>query len=100
MTAFCTASPPFAAALADLAISPVLAATQVNAALIEKGSPVWDRVKAIVTPYIPAVENFELKQPPNWAMAAQRHLESGWPSGRTLAFLRINEEHDGLDQNS
>jgi hypothetical protein len=64
MTGFCTASPPFAAALADLAISPVLAATQVNAALIEKGSPVWDRVKAIVTPYIPAVENFELKQPP------------------------------------
>jgi hypothetical protein len=54
---FLYCQPPFAAALVDLAISPVLAATQVNAALIEKVSPVWDRVKAIVTPYIMAVSD-------------------------------------------
>ena len=73
---FLYCQPAFVAALAGMEIAPVLAATQLNAALIEKASPVWDRARAYVTPYIPIVENFELKQPPNWATAVQRHLET------------------------
>ncbi len=72
---FLYCQPTSVAAHANLEIPPVLGATQLNAAVIEKTASLWDRARAYVTPYIPVVQNFELKQPPNWATAVQRHFE-------------------------
>jgi hypothetical protein len=49
-------------------------ATDLNASVFDSAS-LWDRARAYVTPYIPIVENYEIKQAPSWAMAAQRQYE-------------------------
>jgi hypothetical protein len=72
---FLYCQPACVAAYADLEIPPVLSATELNAAIFETTASLWDRTRAYVTPYIPMVQNFELKQAPNWAMAAQRQSE-------------------------
>jgi hypothetical protein len=72
---FLYCQPASVAAYADLKIPSVLAATELNATVFEKGASLWDRARAYVTPYIPAIPNFQLRQPPNWAAAMQRHLE-------------------------
>jgi len=57
---FLYCQPAFVTALANLEVPSVLAATQLNAALIEAAAP-------------PGIEDFE--QPPKWVNAVQRHLE-------------------------
>jgi hypothetical protein len=73
---FVYCQPAIVADYADFYVSPVLAATQSNAALIEKAAPWRDWLRAKITPYIPYVKDFELKQAPNWATAVQRHVET------------------------
>jgi hypothetical protein len=73
---FLYCQPSSVTAYASLEVSPVLAATRQNAALIEKPSALSDRLYAAVTPYVPFIKNHELEQPPNWATAVQRHIET------------------------
>jgi hypothetical protein len=72
---FLYCQPTCVAAHAKLEIRPVLSATELNASAFEKTASLWDRTRAYVTPYIPMVDNFELKQAPNWATAVQRQSE-------------------------
>lgn len=72
---FLYCQPACVAAYANLEIPPVLSATELNAAIFEKTASLWDRTRAYVTPYIPVIQNFELKQAPNWATAVQRQSE-------------------------
>jgi hypothetical protein len=66
--------PNYVEAYANLQISSVLPATELNASVFDSAS-IWDRARAYVTPYIPIVQNYEIKQAPSWAMAAQRQSE-------------------------
>lgn len=82
---FLYCQPTGVAAHANLEIRPVLPATELNSSVFEKTASLWDLTRAYVTPYIPMVNNFELKQAPNWATAAQRQSEL-----RALEQLRRN----------
>lgn len=73
---FLYCQPTSVAAHAGLEIRPALDATDQNAALLEKPASLWDRARARVSHYIPMVQDFELKQSPNWAAAVQRHIEA------------------------
>jgi hypothetical protein len=66
--------PNYVEAYANLHVSSVLPATELNASVFDSAS-LWDRARAYVTPYIPIVQNYEIKQAPSWAMAAQRQSE-------------------------
>ena len=72
---FLYCQPTCVAVHANLEIKPVLPATELNASVFEQTASLWDRTRAYVTPYIPIVNNFELKQAPNWATAMQRQSE-------------------------
>jgi hypothetical protein len=73
---FLYCQPNSVAAYAALPVSPVLTASRQNAALLERASGLTDRLYAAVTPYVPLIKNHELEQPPNWATAVQRHIET------------------------
>jgi hypothetical protein len=68
--------PGAVAAPADTSDAAVLEAVAQNADLFAQPNSLRDRLLATVSRFLPGLPLHELQQPPNWASAAQRYVET------------------------